>query len=451
MSEDILIEAAKSKGDISDSIIMALELAKKAYPEVFSSVVARKSVAEKIINMSNCQSVDTFKNEINEEAKRLHSVLNDKLGQKLKNSLGRVSEAVINNFENNFSDIALVPKIRERIADALENVDVTAKVMNTLTKSAQEIKETINDNLFRLLEKRLGKSGALAEQRNFISNYPDIALNKSKRQLLFNQLIDAGIGTHKDTFCTFRNLIENMQNSENKVSLPDEKLHQYLKPLIGVSQTIEVVKYLENANPELVGNEKLKDKFIQEVSNVPDEDKNHMIAAAVKLSTIKNKLLETNDNFEFKEAYKDFENITTRLLKNFYNMAKYTDRMLFDESLSDEEKIESINSPIYVAKSIVLNDTILNKEISQVMASESIGKLKDSASGIGNIESFQLLVQYVAEKSAQSAEIIFDNKEFRNFSKWAKEKAVQDAKKQALTGEKNTDMLLVNSKGIQNG
>lgn len=69
----------------------------------------------------------------------------------------------------------------------------------------------------------------------------------------------------------------------------------------------------------------------------------------------------------------------------------------------------------------------------------------------GGMKDFKLLVEYIAEKSGNAAEIMFNTKEFRNFSQWGKERAIEKAKQQALTGKQETPDLTNIRTGNQNG
>ena len=220
--------------------------------------------------------------------------------------------------------------------------------------------------------------------------------------------------------------------------MAEDKLHKYLEPILGLHSTVEVIRRLEEMNPELKGNEELRDKFIKEIEKVPDSDKNSMVVTALKLSKIKDVLAEEGDNFEHAGAYRDFENITTRLLKNFYNMAKYADSMFSDESLTEEEVVAAFDGPISSARSVVFNDT-LEKSTSLEQAQKEVDTTIRAAAG--GMKDFKLLVEYIAEKSGNAAEIMFNTKEFRNFSQWGKERAIEKAKQQALTGKQETPDL----------
>lgn len=302
------------------------------------------------------------------------------------------------------------------------------------------------DKLKTVLQEKLGTL-AKPMLADFEKNFANVAASSSARDEIADKL--ASVTDRLEAMTLLRKYATDISEKNADIQLPDDKLHQYLQPILGTACTIVAVQKLEELNPELRGNEEVKNKLIQVLEETPEEDKGRMVAAAIKISKIKNDLNAKNDGFEFAGAYENLENITTRLLKNFYGIAKYAETIIPSETLTDDEKIDAIGGPVFSAQTIMLND-VIDKDIPSIeMAEKELELVVGSAAG--GSKHFPILVQYVAEKSAQAAEIIFDNKEFRNFSKWAKEQAVQDAKKQALTGEKNTDMLLVNSKGIQNG
>lgn len=302
------------------------------------------------------------------------------------------------------------------------------------------------DKLKTVLQEKLGTL-AKPMLADFEKNFANVAASSSARDEIADKL--ASVTDRLEAMTLLRKYATDISQKNADIQLPDDNLHQYLQPILGTAFTIVAIQKLEELNPEMKDNEELKDKFIQVLKETPEEDRGHMVAAAIKISKIKECMNSKQDGFEFSGAYENFENITTRLLKNFYSIAKYAETIIPSETLTDDEKMEAIGGPVFSAQTIMLNDAI-EKDIPSIeLAKKELDLVVGSAGG--GIKHFPILVQYVAEKSAQSAEIIFDNKEFRNFSKWAKEKAVQDAKKQALTGEKNTDMLLVNSKGIQNG
>ena len=450
MADDILTEVAKSKGDIAEDVLLAIEQAKEIYPDVFASEIAKKSLARKIDKISQNQSVEEFKEIIGNTFQNLNGVLNDNLGQRLKNSLKNLSGSIINNFEQNFEAIALIPNVRNRIAASLDGINTTSGIITTLNRTAREINETVNDNLFMLLKQQLGKSTALAEQNNFINEYPDIALDKSKRQVLFNQLFETDNTNHHNTISNFRDLVRKMLATEDKTVLKEDKLHQYLQPILGLHSTIETIKRLEELNPDLKGNEELQEKFINVIDSVPEKDKVYMVAGALKISVIKNTLAKEGDDFEFAGAYQNFENITTRLLKNFYDMGKYAENMLYDTSLSEDEVVAAFDGPIASAKSIILSDTI-EKTSSIEEAKKEIARTEGSAAG--GMRDFKTIVEYIAQKSEQAAKIMFNTDDYRHFTEWHKQRTIQKAQQQALTGkQETTDLITITKTGrTQNG
>lgn len=231
--------------------------------------------------------------------------------------------------------------------------------------------------------------------------------------------------------------------------MADNKLHEYLQPILGSAYSTAVIECLEGFHPKLKDNVDWQNKFIKEIDKVPPEDRNFMVAAAIKISKIREVLDSRGDNSEFKDSYSDFANITTRLLKNFYNMAKYADLRILDPNLSDEEKLSSLDSPIFSARTIVFNDSI-DKSVSSVeQAKTGIDMLvRSSAGGMGD---FPKIVEYIAETSGRAAEIVFDHKEFRNFSKFLQNKTLQNAQEEALTGKKSMEYNPIKQTGIQYG
>ncbi len=236
--------------------------------------------------------------------------------------------------------------------------------------------------------------------------------------------------------------------NKDKTSAPTDKLEAYLQPIVGKACATEVVKRMEEFHPELKGNDKLRDTFIKELDKFPDEDKPYLVAATLKISKIRDVLASKGDNSEFAESYKDLENITTRLLKNFYNIAKFAQTSIFDESIPDGKKLELIESPVFGVRTIVFNDDIV-KTTPAEKAKEEIDLVIGSAAA--GVPYFPTAIEYIAEKSAKSAEIIFDKKEYRHFSKWLKDKTVQDAQIAAVSGKTNTNMPQTSRQGVQNG
>lgn len=231
--------------------------------------------------------------------------------------------------------------------------------------------------------------------------------------------------------------------------MAEDKLHKYLEPILGTACTAVAIEYLEELNPELKNNNDLRDIFINTIDKIPEDDKNYVVAAALKISKIKNIRASQGDDFEFAGAYKDFESITTRLLKNFYNIAKYADSIISDNTLTDDEKIKIIDSPVFSARTIILNDSINKDKISISQARNEIDMIVRSSAG--GMQQFPLIVEYIAQKSGKAAEIMFNHKEFRNFSKWQKAKIVQNSQKQALRNEQKTITSPIIKKEIQNG
>ena len=129
-------------------------------------------------------------------------------------------------------------------------------------------------------------------------------------------------------------------------------------------------------------------------------------------------------------------------------MAKYADSMFSDESLTEEEVVAAFAGPISSARSVVFNDT-LEKSTSLEQAQKEVDTTIRAAAG--GMKDFKLLVEYIAEKSGNAAEIMFNTKEFRNFSQWGKERAIEKAKQQALTGKQETPDLTNIRTGNQNG
>ena len=232
------------------------------------------------------------------------------------------------------------------------------------------------------------------------------------------------------------------------LKLPDTKFHKYLQPILGTACTIVYIQKLEELNPELSNNDGLKDTFISVIDKIPDEDKNYVITAALKVSKIKEVLLKNGNMCQYADSYKNFENIATRLLQNLYNLAKCANDVIFDKTIPSDKKIEMLESPLAIARLIIRNDTI-NKSITSI---QSANKDIDMAiySAAGGLNEFPVIVQYIAEKSAKAAEIIFTKKDFRDFPKWQKIKAIKDAQKRALTGEKEIDLPSKIKAGIQN-
>lgn len=303
----------------------------------------------------------------------------------------------------------------------------------------------IEDKLYKILTNSLGSALAKPVIKDFERNFESVASSAELRNELADKL--APICDKVEALTSFKKFAQEL--SDKNDILPDDKLHKYLRPLIGTACTIAYVQRLEELNPEMKGNEELRDKFIDLIDTIPNDDKNYMIAAALKISKIKNVLTEKGDNFEFAGSYKDFENITSRLLKNLYGMATFANSMLYDEKISDEEKIASFDSPIASARTIMLNDSIDKNITSPEKANEEMDLIIRSSAG--GIEQFPLLVEYMAEKSEQAAKTIFNYKEYRKFSEWHKNKLVQDAKKQAITGIQEPDLTPIIKTGNQNG
>ena len=291
------------------------------------------------------------------------------------------------------------------------------------------------DKLYKFLTESLGSALAKPVIKDFERNFESIASSAEVRNELAEKL--APLGDKVEILTSFKKFAQEL--SDKNDILPNDKLHKYLRPIIGTACTIAYVQRLEELNPELKGNEELRDKFINLIDSIPNDDKNYMVTAALKISKIKNTLAEKGDDFEFAGSYKDFENITTRILKNFHTIATFANSMLYNDKISDEEKIASFNSPIASARSIILNDSIDKNITSQEKANEEMNLIIHSAAG--GIQQFPLLVEYLAQKSGQTANIVFNYKEYRKFSEWHKNKLVQDAKEQALTGKKETPNL----------
>ena len=303
----------------------------------------------------------------------------------------------------------------------------------------------IEDKLYKILTNSLGSALAKPVIKDFERNFESVASSAELRNELADKL--APICDKVEALTSLKKFAQEL--SDKNDILPDDKLHKYLRPLIGTACTIAYVQRLEELNPEMKGNEELRDKFIDLIDTIPNDDKNYMIAAALKISKIKNVLTEKGDDFEFAGSYKDFENITTRLLKNLYGMATFANSMLYDEKISDEEKIASFDSPIASARTIMLNDSIDKNITSPEKANEEMDLIIRSSAG--GIEQFPLLVEYMAEKSEQAAKTIFNYKEYRNFSEWRKSKLVQVAKKLAITGIQEPDLTPIIKTGNQNG
>ena len=301
------------------------------------------------------------------------------------------------------------------------------------------------DKLYKFLTESLGSALAKPVIKDFERNFESIASSAEVRDELAEKL--APLGDKVEILTSLKKFAQEL--SDKNDILPDDKLHKYLRPIIGTACTIAYVQRLEELNPEMKGNEELRDKFIDLIDTIPNDDKNYMIAAALKISKIKNVLTEKGDNFEFAGSYKDFENITSRLLKNLYGMATFANSMLYDDKISDEEKIASFDSPIASARTIMLNDSIDKNITSPEKANEEMDLIIRSSAG--GIQQFPLLVEYLAQKSEQTANIVFNYKEYRKFSEWHKNKLVQDAKEQALTGKQEPDLTLIIKTGNQNG
>ena len=291
------------------------------------------------------------------------------------------------------------------------------------------------DKLEPVLQEKLG---ALAKPvlSGFLKNFEN--LSSSDRNEIADKLI--GIDDKSEAMKSLIKYANEISNRGVNMQLPNDKLSHYLEPILGTACAVEVVERLENFNPELRGNDNLQDKFIQIIEDTPEDDKLHMVAAALKISKIREVLRDNGDDFEYAEAYKDFESITSRLLKNFYNIAKYAENIFSDENLSEDEKMNAIGGPIFSAQVIMLNDNI-EKALTPQQAKKEVDLTINSAGG--GMNDFKLLVKYVAEKSEQAAEIVFNTKEFREFSKWEKYRLIQDANQPNIS-----DMR---SRGIQNG
>ena len=293
------------------------------------------------------------------------------------------------------------------------------------------------------------KLGALANPilSDFERNFKDLATSSEVRDDIAGKL--ETMTDRVKIMSSLRELATDMREKGSASQLPDDKLHKYLQPIVGTACSIVVVQQLEKFNPELKNNDELRDRFIQLLEQTPEEDRSRMVAAAIKVSKIKELLSTNGDDFEFVDAYKNFENITTRLLKNFYTIAKYADTIIPSETLTEEEKLEAVGGPVFAAQTIMLNDAVEKDILSIEQAKKEVDFVVGSSAG--GIKHFPVLVEFVAEKSAEAAEMVFGNKEFREFSKWMRNKTVQDAKNQALTGEKSSDKLPINDRGIQNG
>ena len=300
------------------------------------------------------------------------------------------------------------------------------------------------DKLSKILQDTLGNL-AIPVMKVFENNFKDISSSVSSRDEIAEKISHI---TDKTEMISLMNVYATeIRNRDADVKIPDDKLHKYLQPILGNACTVSAVRFLEQLNPELKGNEELRDKLIKEIDKVPEDDRKCMVGAALKISKIKNVLAENGDNSEFSYAYKDFENITTRLLKNLYNMAKYSKSITENKTYSEEELLTSINNPISVARSIFFND-IINTDIKASKdADEEISTLIAGAGCC--IKDFPILVQYIAEKSAQAAEIVFNYTEYRNFSEWNKSRVVENAKSETLNGKKDIDITYGNDKKIE--
>ena len=303
-----------------------------------------------------------------------------------------------------------------------------------------------DDKLRAILQRKLG---ALAKPilSGFERKFKNIAKSPKVRDEIAVRL--ESVNGKMEVMNSIREFAIDKCEKDAELHLPDDKLHKCLQPIVGTACSIVVVQKLEEFNPELKNNDELRDKFIQLLEQTPKEDKSHMVAAVIKISKIKEILASKGDDFEFADAYKNFENITTRLLKNFYTIAKYAETIVPSNTLTEEEKIEAVGGPLFAAQTIMLNDFV-EKDISSIeQAKSEINMVVGSSAG--GMKYFPMLVEFVAKKSALAAEMVFGNKEFREFSKWMRDKTVQDAKYQALTGEKSPDVLPANDRGIQNG
>jgi len=241
----------------------------------------------------------------------------------------------------------------------------------------------------------------------------------------------------------------NNNTCNNDLMLPDTKLHKYLQPILGTACTVAYVQKLEDLNPELKNSDKLKNVFISVIDKIPDEDKNHVVASVLKVSQIKNIIPQDENTTPYSEAYKDFGNMVTRLIPNLYNVAKCADDIVCDKNISPEKILKILESPLASIRTIVLNDAIQQDITSYPEASKEMDLIL-RAFGDG-LEHFPQIVQYIAEKSAQTAEVIFTKKDFRDFPKWQKSQTIQNAQKQVVTGEQRTNVWSTNRIGYQNG
>lgn len=256
-------------------------------------------------------------------------------------------------------------------------------------------------------------------------------------------------GSKAETIFSIQKGAAEISRNSSSPRVEEDKLNKYLQPILGKACTDETIKRLEQLHPELKDNDNLKDKFIKEIDKFPEEDRNYMVVAILKISKIKEILTANGDESEFSDSYKDLENITTRLLKNFYSVAKFGKESLTDETLSDDEKINIMTGPVASATCIVFNDRIEESANSPEQAVKELDLVYSSAAG--GIKDFPLIVQYMAERSAQAADAVFDKKEYRKFSKWLKDKTIQDAKHTALTGKPSTDMNINTPSIIKQG
>ena len=67
------------------------------------------------------------------------------------------------------------------------------------------------------------------------------------------------------------------------------------------------------------------------------------------------------------------------------------------------------------------------------------------------MKDFKLLVKYMAEKSEKAAEIMFNTKEYRNFTEWQKNNKLAKVQEQIYSGQQKTDSTPIIRTGIQNG
>ena len=197
-----------------------------------------------------------------------------------------------------------------------------------------------DDKLRAILQRKLG---ALAKPilSGFERKFKNIAKSPKIRDEIAVKL--EAVNGKMEVMNSIREFAIDKCEKDAELHLPDDKLHKCLQPIVGTACSIVVVQKLEEFNPELKNNDELRDKFIQLLEQTPKEDKSHMVAAVIKISKIKELLASKGDDFEFADAYKNFENITTRLLKNFYTIAKYAETIIPSKTLTEEEKLTYLN------------------------------------------------------------------------------------------------------------